>query len=640
MWTGDQSLRWLLTICPALALAACQTAGLPPMSVEEAKQAAAGLPPAAFLPPPRTTNDITSILDLHKRADPEAVTRARARADLQPPDTTDAQTLAQFYFEQGLAAREIGRTKQEIADLTRAAELASRAPGTDEGRILWELTRAEFAGGSASRSLGYIRQAIGKIPWNRRGSRITYYAVEAWLHARTGDLEAAELAKIRTLALVAESALWPNLRPEWVAAWNGLAPFAQGEIAQARGQFDKAEAFYRQAIAAYASDPIMSKHRGLDSFHARLAFVLAVQGRYLEAENEARTALLRALAGPGRGLAFTAAMLRSLGRVILEQGRFAEAEALARAAVHMSEGSGATPDVWYLSNSRDELGASLAAQGRWREALEQYEVLRASMAGDQEAYAKYLGGNPNWALALLHTGQPAAALEQLEVGLAKNRRLLGEDHPLTAETRGLLAMAYEATGDRGRALQECTAASRILLNRTLDLDHEGTAQTLRDQRLRLILTACIGLLTEIKGTPFEAQAGGDAPAEAFRLAEAARGRLVQRALDAGAARAAAKDAALAALVRQAQDAKLQLGGLYGTLANAVSQPTDQQNPKAIAALGAQIAALREARARLAALIERDFPAYAQLVNPPPATVAQARPAAADARYISRGESTM
>ncbi len=609
-----------------LGTTGCQTAGPPAMSVEEAKQVAAGLPPAPFLPPPRTTNDITSILDVHKRADPEAVTRARARADLQPPKTTDARTLAQFYFERGLAARDIGRTNKEIEDLTKAADLARGASGMDEDQILWELVRAEFAGGSASRSLEYTRQAIPKIPWNQRGRSIKYHAVQVWLYARAGDLQAAEFAKIRTVALVDQSASWPNMRPEWIAGHKGMGAFAQGELAQAKGRFDEAEASYRRAIAAFASDPIMSNHRGLDSFHARLAVVLAVQGRYLKAENEARAALLRSLARYGRHSAFTAAMLRSLDRVILEQGRFAEAEALARAAVEMSEGTGATPDVWYLSNSRDELGAALVAQGRWREALEQYEVLQASMAGNQESYTRYLAGNPNWALALLRTGQPAAAREQLEVGLAKNRRLLGDEHPMTAETRGLLAMAYVATGDRARALEECRAATRILLNRTLDLDHEGTAQTLRDQRLRLILATCIGLLADLRETPLEQAVGGDAAAEAFRLAEAAWGRAVQRAVDAGAARAAAKDPALAALVRQAQDAKLQVGALHGTLANALSLPTDQQNPKAIEALRTQIAALREARLRLADQIERDFPAYAQLVNPAPATVDQARAA--------------
>src|SRR4030095_7382267 len=99
-----------------LLTAACQSA----MSVEEAKKVTASFGGAAFVPPPRTINDITAILDQQRRTTPDVA--ARAQADKVPPGTTDPAMLARFYFKRGLAAGEIGRTKQEIDDLTKAWE--------------------------------------------------------------------------------------------------------------------------------------------------------------------------------------------------------------------------------------------------------------------------------------------------------------------------------------------------------------------------------------------------------------------------------------------------------------------------------------------------------------------------------------
>ena len=73
---------------------------------------------------------------------------------------------------------------------------------------------------------------------------------------------------------------------------------------------------------------------------------------------------------------------------------------------------------------------------------------------------------------------------------------------------------------------------------------------------------------------------GDA-AEAFRVAEIARGQCVQQALVASGARAAARNPALADLVRREQNALKQIAALYGLLAQAMSAPTDQRDAAAI-----------------------------------------------------------
>src|SRR5262249_21910977 len=123
---------------------------------------------------------------------------------------------------------------------------------------------------------------------------------------------------------------------------------------------------------------------------------------------------------------------------------------------------------------------------------------------------------------------------------------------------------------------------------------------------------------------FEREAGIDAAAEAFRLADVARGHTVQRAVNASAARAAALNPALADLVRREQDARKQINALNALLANFLSQPGDQQDLKAVEDLRTRMNVLRRAREALTAQIEKEFPAYAEVVNPRPVTVDQAR----------------
>jgi CHAT domain-containing protein len=159
----------------------------------------------------------------------------------------------------------------------------------------------------------------------------------------------------------------------------------------------------------------------------------------------------------------------------------------------------------------------------------------------------------------------------------------------------------------------------VLLDRAVGVDDEGTTAPAHEQRLRLILGAYVSLLARIRGSAVERAAGIDAAAEAFRLAEAARGTSVQRSLDAAAARAAANTPGLADLVRREQDARNQLGALYGLVASALSS-TDGHDARSVATLRDHIATLTRARTAIVAQLEREFPAYTQLINPRPLTL--------------------
>lgn len=84
------------------------------MTVEQAKKIAAASK-AAYAPPPRSIDDIAKILE-QSRPDPKKVKDLIAIADAPSPAGISGFAAAEFYNKRSLAARDLGRTQQRIAD--------------------------------------------------------------------------------------------------------------------------------------------------------------------------------------------------------------------------------------------------------------------------------------------------------------------------------------------------------------------------------------------------------------------------------------------------------------------------------------------------------------------------------------------
>jgi CHAT domain-containing protein len=117
--------------------------------------------------------------------------------------------------------------------------------------------------------------------------------------------------------------------------------------------------------------------------------------------------------------------------------------------------------------------------------------------------------------------------------------------------------------------------------------------------------------------------------ETFSLADAIRGHSVQQALVASSARAAAKDPALADLVRKQQDLSKQVNAELGALNNLLAIPSADRDEKGVEQIQAAISALRTERDKARQDIKQKFPAYADLVAPKPPSVAEIKATLAD-----------
>ena len=277
-----------------------------------------------------------------------------------------------------------------------------------------------------------------------------------------------------------------------------------------------------------------------------------------------------------------------------------------------------------MAQARRSLVGVLAAKEDWPGVVEEYEAARADMGANRALFKSMFQRSPAVLVSLVKSGRTDEAVKLLTAAHRKTHKRLGPKHAKTARWGVLLAMAHAESGNRAAAFEAFNASVPILLSRSRQADDESATQAAQEQRIAMILESYIGVLADVRGTDLERQAGIDAAAEAFRLADMARGRSVQRALTASGARSAARDPGLADLVRREQDTQKQVAALFSRLADVLGAPTDQQDADALKKLRTTIDQLRGARAALMEEIEERFPEYARLTNPKPATVADAQ----------------
>ena len=580
-----------LLVLSVLLASSCQTAGPPALSLAEAKQATASFANSSFVPPPKSVNDILSKIA-------EADVRPRSCADIT--DFSDA----------------------EIRRLMRIAP--ARNAGMPGSVGIAEIQADhQFKKGNFRRSVKYLKWAINAVPMAFRSNYIP--ATRAILHAKlatylayAGHFDAAEDALSDALSWGAQ--VTPGRLGKWTSArYKTQVNEGRGVIAASKGDLELAEAYFRLATKEYTG-AVRDHYRFV---RLELARTLMRQGRLQEAEVVARDALGSRLSRSNISSA-SGALLAQLGEIFYEQGRYADAEKLAREAVKLMRAICAAPESVMLVTARELLARSLTASERWDEALKEYEAIRTGMAKDPESFARMFEGNLYRGLALLRAGRTGEAGAILGAAFERTRERLGDKHYRTAEIRGFLAMIRAAEGNKGEALAEFAAATDILLRRSREADDDSTTFRARDRRLAIILGAYIGLLADIRGTAFERDAGIDTVGESFRLAGVARSRTVQRALAASGARATLTDPVLADLARREQDTQKQIAALYGTLSKLLSGAFFEAEQ--IAALRARVDQLRGARAALVEEIETGFPEYAHLINPRPATIEEARAA--------------
>ena len=586
--------RAMMMLVVPIFMSGCQT-HIPEKSVslEEARKISANLNSENFKVPPRTIKNLLKVMG---------------------------------YRDQNLSKCGVETDTLSLKQIEEHLNLISREMSYTQSRTAQSMARSEFDSGKASKAARIQKLAIEYMPSNSTAIRGTALAQLALYLATAGRFEEAESALSEAKGYLSS---WQSKRSrstrQWVAP-GYLEAVAQAEIAKSKGDLYAAEFYNRKAMKVLKdAEKLGFTAKGWESrdqneiLRSALADVILSQGRIIEAESIARETLMSSSAGMIESI-----LAEQLSRIFLIQGRAEDAEKMARATLWKYNLELTYCSSLNYNKARIALANALGAQGKWSKALEVFNAVKDGLKNDVETFNAFFANNIDWSIALLHTGQAGEAKLKLLKAIPQSADRYGSDHYKTAELKGLLAVTHMASGDRSSALKVFKETLPILIDQMSTAGGESGIIQVRNNRLGLILESYLDLLREMRGTPLERQAGINAAAEGFRIADVLRSRSVQGALSESGARASAGNPQLADLIRREQDAKKQITALHKTLSNLVSQSKENRDEKSIGLARKQIELLGLARKALLKEVGNKFPNYAELINPKPLSLEQTR----------------
>ncbi len=618
---------------------------------EQARQAAGTAAPAApkdkstvapagaisiqptFVAPPRTIADITAILDSEKPDDAKIAAR-KAAADASPPSGVSATKLADFYRERAAARTLLARNKDALADGLQALSIANK--GGVDGLLV---NRIRQFVGLEYRAIGDTKDALAMFDQiaraseepGHRGALINALGNIVQTLVAMGDVSQAATYSGRVQQRIEEArgSVVPRWREFYASTghlWESQADFVRAAVFEARGQYPEAEAAYRRSeafrratlkdLAKMQFPPTPEQMlQAADGTLLAVARNESKQGKQSEAEADARRALLEILKSQGKFSPATPQFIVGLAGILVEQGRYADAEKLARSALDVQRTLGIADDAPDTVQILSGLGNILIAERNAKDAAVVYAQLDRAIAQWTPQQREAFELNGSRIAALYATGQIDEGIKAAEGLVKREIARTGANSFDTAAAHGTLAMGYALAGRDADAIPEFKAAVPVLMAASRDTDEDDpTLLAARSARLQRIVESYIAVLARSPNV------SNDVAVETFSLADAVRGHAVEQALAASSARMVAKDPALAELVRTDQDHAKQIAAELGALNNMLSLPSDQRDDTTVRAMNAEIQKLRDERKTAQQQIKQKFPAYANLIDPKPPTV--------------------
>jgi tetratricopeptide (TPR) repeat protein len=435
--------------------------------------------PAGFVPPPRSIADIAAILD-NEKPDAAKLTKLTADADREPARGLAGDALAEHYYDRATTRSLLGRTDDAIADAEKGAGIASAK------RLKYHLrhftARQKQAVGDLKSTIAIDQQLLRETD-NVPGTKGFLFLasrdlVQALILA--GDLVQADGYMRRAQARLIEfrTSGHPNMRKSYSERgrnWEGEFESMRGLLLEARGQYRDAEAAYKKASDYKRAhlghieelDYALTEtevRQNADNELLNAARMKAKQGRLAEAEADSRAVLLSRLKEQGKYNPATTRFVMGLAGVMIEQGRYADAEKLIRSALDIQRTVAIGDDSQYSAQILSQLGAVLTFQNKVPEAAKVYVELDKAIAKWEPRRKEVLELNGSRITALYASGQidaglaAAQELVRREIGRSANGTLMPQ--PRAAPWRGALRWRVRMRMQRASSRQRSRSCWR------------------------------------------------------------------------------------------------------------------------------------------------------------------------------------
>lgn len=596
---------------------------------------------ASFKAPPRSIKDVIRAVE-NGRVDEAEVARAREIIALPIPNTTEASELRNYYVRRAEAHQRMGQIGLAIQDMQMVTTKYLNRNPQDLVNDWSTLARFEQRGGSMVQAIEAIEKARSSITPNISGNAMFINRLAVGFYSQIGNFEAAEKslrdAEASMVMLRRSSSLGI-----YGKGWEGNLEGARGIYFMYQGRWVEGERALRKTVRLRQEELAQIESTVLaDTDEARtrrsrqklglkqeiafrqldLSHAIMMQGRLVEAEVTARDGLAQMLEVFSKNSTEVGSALNRLTRIVAEQGRSAEAVMLAEETIKTLKAGNAAAEAITFVHARKTLGSALVSDRKYKEADLVFGDMKAGIDKQVAGERKIPATDLDWVIAMLKIGKYAGAEEMTHemLGLVGKQTNVSESRLNYLQAFNAMSIHASGKDDQARLIYH-----KIMPKMVESLSNNSENQTgnsKQQERMAMILEDNISLLA--KQTKTHPHLAAQVAAEAFSLADLARGSSVQRALNASAARANIKDPQLAALARKEQDTQRRIGSLEDVLTGLMSASPDQQLPSIQAKLKMDIASLKAEREKFRKEIEQKFPDYADLVNPKPSTIERTR----------------
>ena len=595
--------------------------------------------------PPRDIKDILKLVEQTK-PDLAIVERAQKVVAMPLPASQDNEVLNHFYTRRSVAFEDLGNTGEALKNLEIAV---NKYPSTNPRLHLNDLINLsvlENSAGVQSAAISHIKKAqayqLSALP-NLNGFQITMGRLLTTYYVNSGNFEQAK-KELDTMESTLNGLKRSRGYIEYGPIWEGGYESARGIYFSGQGQWLESERSLRKTLhlletqyqkvksnsnkADVVGDEVRSATDAsnnprvyvtqISNRELNLANVLLRQRKLVDAEYYARKSITLSLSSFGSNSIEVARGLRSLAAIVNEQGRYSEAVLLSKLAVSTVKAAGATGANSTLALAQRSLGSALVADGKYAEANQVFEEMAAAIKTDPELAKSYQFGDLDWVLAMLKTGKVNQANEMVS-GMLKRQELSSDKNsPRLAMIRAFDAASLQADNKWAEADAAYKLSMPILIDQVRNDAENDTTSIKQQQRMTFLLEGYLASLANTAKT--DPNQATTAAAQAFQIADIARGSGVQRALTASAARASIKDPQLAGLARQEQDLQRRINTLSELLTGLRSASPDQQLPAVQGKIRSDLEVFKSQREALKKDIEKKFPDYAELVEPKPASI--------------------
>ncbi len=547
-------------------------------------------------------------------AESRAPEELRKILDAPAPDpATPKPALLKIYLARAQAAGALGNVDRQIRELNEGIRVVG--PSEPQSYLLYDLAGRTLTESGNMPAARRMRENALQVTTDR-GNKFYQSNFLAGIAVRLLDKEGAKkylaMADELFTAVRATNRDWPQFRDLWEAVLSD----AKGNVNSMLGYPKDAELNYRTCVTAIRSY-LEKIRKGVDGIwypylprclsrameHAAIVGKVREAGAYI---NDARDAA-RLLAQTQQRENFEAAQVsRPIARVYLEQGLIREATGLLETAMaQLQKAPGGEAGVG-VSDMRYLLAQSEMAQGNWLKADEIFKAWRDGLRLNKQQVTLTGTISPEWAYVTLRLGRTKEALAMATSVLKFRENYDDELSVRLHEGRAFHALAAAAAGQRDTAIRTLSVAIPKILEVRRDKNTSGEDGYLSSARLNWFLDGYIALLADLhqKGGQVE---GIEPTAEAFRMADVARGSKVQKALSAAILRAGNNDPKVAAAMRHAQDLEYAVKVASESLTILQSSENNPEKPQALAKAQAELVRVRQENEKAQAELRQKMP---------------------------------